>query len=52
MAEENQNQYDPVLLEQKADEFITDPRLAALYFGTAETPGFIQQLCYTLKIFH
>ena len=44
MAEENQNQYDPVLLEQKADEFITDPRLAALYFGTAETPGFIQQL--------
>ena len=44
MAEENQNQYDPVLLEQGATEFITDPRLAALYFGTAETPGFIQQL--------
>ena len=35
---------DPVLLQQKASEVITDPLLRSLYFGTADSPGFYNQL--------
>jgi len=35
---------DPVLLEQRASEIITDPLIRSLYFGTQDSPGFYQQL--------
>ena len=39
------NQYTPVLQKgQEVTEVQADPRLASLYFGTADTPGFIQQI--------
>jgi hypothetical protein len=39
------NQYTPVLQKgQQVTEVQADPRLASLYFGSADTPGFIQQI--------
>jgi len=35
---------DPVLLQQSASEVMTDPLLRSLYFGTADSPGFYNQL--------
>ena len=35
---------DPVLLQQASSETITDPLIRSLYFGTADQPGFYQQL--------
>ena len=35
---------DPVLLQQSASEVQTDPLLRSLYFGTADSPGFYNQL--------
>jgi len=35
---------DPVLLGQTSQENLTDPLVRALYFGTADQPGFYQQL--------
>lgn len=35
---------DPVLLGQTSQETLTDPLVRALYFGTADQPGFYQQL--------
>jgi len=35
---------DPVIMGQVADETISDPLLRALYFGTADQPGFYNQL--------
>ena len=35
---------DPVITGQVADETISDPLLRALYFGTADQPGFFNQL--------
>ena len=35
---------DPVLLQQSASEVQTDPLLRSLYFGTADQPGFYNQL--------
>ena len=37
-------QVDPVLTQQDTQEILTDPLLRALYFGTADQPGFINQL--------
>ena len=37
-------QVDPVLAQQDAREIQTDPLLRALYFGTADQPGYINQL--------
>jgi hypothetical protein len=37
-------QVDPVLAQQDTVEMQTDPLLRALYFGTADQPGFINQL--------
>ena len=37
-------QVDPVLAQQDTQEILTDPLLRALYFGTADQPGFINQL--------
>ena len=37
-------QVDPVLAQQDTQEVLTDPLLRALYFGTADQPGFINQL--------
>ena len=37
-------QIDPVLAQQDAREVLSDPLLRALYFGTADQPGFINQL--------
>ena len=37
-------QVDPVLAQQDTRELQTDPLLRALYFGTADQPGFINQL--------
>lgn len=37
-------QVDPVLTQQDTRELQTDPLLRALYFGTADQPGFINQL--------
>ena len=37
-------QVDPVLTQQDTEEILTDPLLRALYFGTADQPGFINQL--------
>ena len=38
------NTVDPVITKQKLDEVVTDPLIRALYFGTAEQPGFFNQL--------
>ena len=35
---------DPVLQDQRTAELITDPLVRALYFGTADQPGFYNQL--------
>ena len=35
---------DPVLLQQATSEVQTDPLLRSLYFGTADSPGFYNQL--------
>ena len=35
------NQLQPVLQNQRLVEDISDPRLASLFFGTAQTPGFL-----------
>jgi hypothetical protein len=35
---------DPVLLQQATAETLTDPLIRSLYFGTADSPGFFQQL--------
>jgi len=35
---------DPVLMQQSASEVISDPLLRSLYFGTADSPGFYNQL--------
>jgi len=37
-------QIDPVLAQQDTTEILSDPLLRALYFGTADQPGFINQL--------
>ena len=37
-------QVDPVLAQQATQEILTAPLLRALYFGTADQPGFINQL--------
>ena len=37
-------QVDPVLAQQDTQEILTDPLLRSLYFGTADQPGFINQL--------
>jgi len=39
-----QGAIDPVLLNQQASEVLTDPLIRSLYFGTADQPGFFQQL--------
>ena len=38
------NQIDPVLLQQETSEQVGDPLLRSLYFGTADSPGFYNQL--------
>ena len=38
------NQIDPVLLQQATSEQVGDPLLRSLYFGTADSPGFYNQL--------
>ena len=38
------NTVDPVITQQKVGEVVTDPLIRALYFGTAEQPGFFNQL--------
>jgi hypothetical protein len=38
------NQLQPVLQNQRLVEDISDPRLASLFFGTAQTPGFFDQV--------
>ena len=35
---------DPVRLQQATAETLTDPLIRSLYFGTADSPGFFQQL--------
>tara|TARA_R100001079_G_scaffold91470_1_gene54038 strand:- start:248 stop:1981 length:1734 start_codon:yes stop_codon:yes gene_type:complete len=35
---------DPVLVGQKSEEYDVDPLVRQLYFGDADTPGFINQL--------
>jgi len=35
---------DPVLTQQATAETLTDPLIRSLYFGTADSPGFFQQL--------
>ena len=35
---------DPVLMQQSASEVMSDPLLRSLYFGTADSPGFYNQL--------
>ena len=35
---------DPIIMGQTADEVVTDPLIRALYFGTADQPGFFNQL--------
>jgi len=35
---------DPVLLQQRTSETLTDPLIRSLYFGTQDSPGFYQQL--------
>ena len=42
--EDVRGQVDPVLTQQDTRELQTDPLLRALYFGTADQPGFINQL--------
>ena len=42
--EDVRGQVDPVLTQQDTQEILTDPLLRALYFGTADQPGFINQL--------
>ena len=42
--EDFRGQVDPVLTQQDTRELQTDPLLRALYFGTANQPGFINQL--------
>ena len=42
--EDIRGQVDPVLTQQDTRELQTDPLLRALYFGTADQPGFINQL--------
>ena len=37
-------QVDPVLAQQDTQEILTDPLLRALYFGTADQPGYLNQL--------
>ena len=39
-----QGAIDPVLMNQQASEVLTDPLIRSLYFGTADQPGFFQQL--------
>ena len=39
-----QGPIDPVLMNQQASEVLTDPLIRSLYFGTADQPGFFQQL--------
>jgi hypothetical protein len=39
-----QGAIDPVLMNQQASEVIGDPLLRSLYFGTADQPGFFNQL--------
>ena len=41
---DTRGQIDPVLAQQDAREVLSDPLLRALYFGTADQPGFINQL--------
>ena len=44
ISEDTRGQVDPVLAQQDTRELQTDPLLRALYFGTADQPGFINQL--------
>ena len=39
-----QGAIDPVLLNQQSSEVLGDPLLRSLYFGTADQPGFFNQL--------
>ena len=41
---DTRGQIDPVLAQQDTTEILSDPLLRALYFGTADQPGFINQL--------
>ena len=41
---DTRGQIDPVLAQQDTTEVLSDPLLRALYFGTADQPGFINQL--------
>jgi len=41
---DTRGQIDPVLAQQDTSEVLSDPLLRALYFGTADQPGFINQL--------
>ena len=41
---DTRGQIDPVLAQQDTSEILSDPLLRALYFGTADQPGFINQL--------
>ena len=43
-AQMTQGAIDPVLLNQQASEVLGDPLLRSLYFGTADQPGFFNQL--------
>ena len=42
--EDPRGQVDPVLAQQDTIEMQTDPLLRALYFGTADQPGYLNQL--------
>lgn len=42
--QDTRGQVDPVLAQQDTREVLSDPLLRALYFGTADQPGFINQL--------
>tara|TARA_R100001594_G_scaffold66552_1_gene100816 strand:+ start:1317 stop:2804 length:1488 start_codon:yes stop_codon:yes gene_type:complete len=44
IAADTRGQIDPVLAQQDTTEVLSDPLLRALYFGTADQPGFINQL--------
>ena len=41
---ETPNTIDPIIMGQTADEVVTDPLIRALYFGTPDQPGFLNQL--------
>ena len=44
---DTRGQIDPVLAQQDSREVLSDPALRALYFGTADQPGFLNQLQQT-----